>query len=306
MIPEVPILFRERDQLAVRPGAGRAAGIGQQHQRQQPSDLAIGREEPMHGPRQPDGLVRQIAAVQGCPDAAGVAFVENQIENVENGAQAPGALAFVGHAKRRTGRLDGLFRAADPLRHRRLRDQEGVGDLGGRQAADRAKRQRNRRRARERGVTAHEQQDEGVVLLAVAVASGFRMRGGRDRRLHDDHGLAPPPGELGAQVIGHAPRGDLDQPAARIVGHPLGGPLDGRGEQGFLNRIFRGREIAEAPDDRAENLRRKLAQQVLGGEGWRTRHPSTGGALITSRTSMGMFIGTPPLPGAAEARAAIA
>ena len=40
--------------------------------------------------------------------------------------------------------------------------------------------------------------------------------------------------------------------------------------------------------------------------GRRGRHScSTGGALITSRTSIGMFIGTPPLPGAADARAAI-
>ena len=32
---------------------------------------------------------------------------------------------------------------------------------------------------------------------------------------------------------------------------------------------------------------------------------STGGALITWRTSIGMFSGTPPFPGAADARAAI-
>jgi hypothetical protein len=32
---------------------------------------------------------------------------------------------------------------------------------------------------------------------------------------------------------------------------------------------------------------------------------STGGALITSRTSIGMFNGSPPGPGAVEARAAI-
>jgi hypothetical protein len=32
---------------------------------------------------------------------------------------------------------------------------------------------------------------------------------------------------------------------------------------------------------------------------------STGGALMTSRTSIDMFNGTPPFPGAADARAAI-
>ena len=38
-VPQRSILFRERDQLAVRPGPRRAPGIGQQHQRQQSGDL---------------------------------------------------------------------------------------------------------------------------------------------------------------------------------------------------------------------------------------------------------------------------
>ena len=52
-----------------------------------------------------------------------------------------------------------LLGAADPLRHRRFGHEERVGDLGGRQAADRAQRERDRRRARERRMTAHEEQD---------------------------------------------------------------------------------------------------------------------------------------------------
>ena len=108
-------------------------------------------------------------------------------------------------------------------------------------------------------------------------------------------------------MIGHAPRGDLDQPAARVVGHALARPLQRRREQRLLHRVLGGGEVAEAPDDRAEHLRRELAQQVLARAVQSSRrHMSTGGALITSRTSIGMFSGTPPLPGAADARAAIA
>ena len=101
--------------------------------------------------------------------------------------------------------------------------------------------------------------------------------------------------------------GDLDQPAARVVGHALARPLHGRRDQRFLNRVLRGGEIAEAPDHGAEHLRREVAQQVLGRRGSRRRwnHMSTGGALITWRTSIGMLSGAPPLPGAADARAAI-
>ena len=162
-------------------------------------------------------------------------------------------------------------------------------------------------------MTAHEEQDERVVLVHPALDASLadarsevvdRRRFGRD--LRDDDGLAAAPRQLGAHVIGHAPRRDVDQPAARVVGHALLGPLQGRREERFLHRVLGGGKVAEAPDHRAENLRRELAQQVLAGRVQRLeRHMSTGGALITSRTSIGMFSGTPPLPGAADARAAI-
>jgi hypothetical protein len=81
--------------------------------------------------------------------------------------------------------------------------------------------------------------------------------------LHHHNGFAAPAGELGPQGIGHAPGGNLDQPSARVVGYPFFGPLHGRGKQRFLHRILGGGEVSEAPDHGAENLRRKLAQQVL-------------------------------------------
>src|SRR5678815_3946651 len=103
-------------------------------------------------------------------------------------------------------------------------------------------------------------------------------------------------------MIGHPPHGDLDQPAARVVGDPVRGPLLRRRDERLLHRVLRGGEIAEAADHRAEHLRRELAQQALTGE---AGHTSTGGPLITSRTSIGMLSGLPPGPGAADARAAI-
>ena len=40
-VPQRAVLLVERDQLAVRPGARRAARVGEQHQREQPGDLAV-------------------------------------------------------------------------------------------------------------------------------------------------------------------------------------------------------------------------------------------------------------------------
>jgi len=153
-------------------------------------------------------------------------------------------------------------------------------------------------------MTAHEEQDERVVLM------GFVLNDGRRRLgfgLHCGCGF-PAAGQIAAQVVGHPAVGDVNQPGARSVGNTFAGPLQRGGEQCFLNGALGRCEVAKTADDCAEHLRRQVAQQMLGGCVERTRghRNSSGGPLITWRTSIGMFAGDPPGPGAADARAAIA
>src|SRR5690606_15997850 len=103
---------------------------------------------------------------------------------------------------------------------------------------------------------------------------------------------------LSADMVLHAPRSNLDQPAAGMIRHAVLRPLHGSGEQGFLHRVFRGGEVAVAPDDGGENLWRKFAQQVHF-----QKDPPVG--VTTSRTSIGMFAGFPSGPGSLEMLAAI-
>jgi hypothetical protein len=49
----------------------------------------------------------------------------------------------------------------------------------------------------------------------------------------------------------------------RIFGDPVLGPLSGRGDERFLNGVLAGVELAVAPREGAEDLRRELAQQAL-------------------------------------------
>ena len=65
--PKRPILLRQRNQLAVRPGARRPPGIGQQHQRQQARHLAVVRQQVVHRAGQPDRLVRQSLRCRSGP-----------------------------------------------------------------------------------------------------------------------------------------------------------------------------------------------------------------------------------------------
>ena len=117
---------------------------------------------------------------------------------------------------------------------------------------------------------------------------------------HDgDDVLAPAAGVVAAVLLDQPTGRHPDQPAERVVGLALGGPRGGGGDQRLLHRVLRVGEVAVAADDGAEDLRRELAQQVLGARG--RGHTSGSGALITWRTSMRLRIGAPFGPGAADA-----
>jgi hypothetical protein len=72
----------------------------------------------------------------------GVALVENQVEHVQDHAQAILPLRVRRHPKWNAGILDLPLCPADALGHSRLWDEEGAGNLGGSQSTDRAQSER--------------------------------------------------------------------------------------------------------------------------------------------------------------------
>src|SRR5258708_27364113 len=147
---------------------------------------------------------------------------------------------------------------------------------------------------------AHEQQCEGVVLLRFF----FGMR----RRCQGLHRFSPPPCGFATPEVQEATRRNLYQPAAGISGQAFTRPLNRSRELRLLDGIFSCAEVMRAPNERAEHLRREFAQQLFGISAQRLHGQisSSGGPLMIGRTSMFMFSGSPPGPGAADARAAIA
>src|SRR5437868_507975 len=89
---------------------------------------------------------------------------------------------------------------------------------------------------------------------------------------------------IAAHLVDQPACGDGGQPAARIGRHAVGRPLHGRREQCLLYRVLALLELPVATDEHAEDLRRQLAQQVLGG-GF-GRHISTPLWYMIGRTSM--------------------
>src|SRR6185437_16836069 len=89
----------------------------------------------------------------------------------------------------------GALGPADPLRHRRLRDVEGVGDLPGGEAADRAQGQCHLGGGCELRLAAAEEQEECVVAVLGGGGPWLRVR----------LLLAAVPGDLAAAGVDEPP-----------------------------------------------------------------------------------------------------
>ena len=68
---------------------------------------------------------------------------------------------------------------------------------------------------------------------------------------------------VAAQQVGELAAGYPDQPGQRVVRETVTGPLGRGGDEGLLRRVLGQVEVPVAAGDRAEDLRRQAAQQVL-------------------------------------------
>jgi hypothetical protein len=135
----------------------------QQEEREQPQRLGLVRHEDGEQLAQADGLVAEVAAHE--PVAAGrrVALVEEQVDDGEHGAEALGEQVVRGHAKGDARLADAPLGAHEPLRKRRLGDEEGARDLTRGEAGHLAQREREARLGRQRGMAAGEDEREPLV-----------------------------------------------------------------------------------------------------------------------------------------------
>jgi hypothetical protein len=158
-------------------------------------------------------------------------------------------------------------------------------------------------------VAAHKQQDERVIGIHIRLDF---VDGRNGLHILRDRGFPLTAGNFAAHLVDHAAGCDLDQPAAWILGNTPLRPLRNGRYHGLLHGVLGGGEVAKTACDRAEHLGRKFAQQMLGSRvPWLCHRSSRysisgGGPLIIGRTSIGMFNGVPPTPGAADTFAAMA
>ena len=114
------------------------------------------------------------------------------------------------------------------------------------------------------------QQGERVILVG---------RPAPGRRLQCGALFAPPASALTPPFVDQSPGGDGHQPRAWIFGNAFGCPLERRGEECLLHGVLARVELSVPPHQRAEHLRRQLAQQILDADGVRLETRSVDPAM---------------------------
>ena len=169
-------------------------------------------------PGQADGLGGQLPSDQRVAAGGAVALVEDEVEDGEDAVEPLGEEVVRRHPVGDAGVADLPLRAHDPLGERRFGDEEGPGDLGRREAAERAQGQGDAGVERERRVAAGEDEPQPIVgKAALASQAHGRLRSrGHEATLDLDQLLGVAPGA--AQPV--------ERPVARRRRDP--GPRVGR------------------------------------------------------------------------------
>jgi hypothetical protein len=218
--------------------------------------------------RQSDGLGAQGAANVRIAGARRVALVEHQVDHVERGGQALGQRLVGRHPERDPRGPDLRLGAYQALRHGRLRDEEGVGDLGRRQAAHHPQRQRHLHVGRERRMTAREDEPQPLVgharghgLLAV----GLVILGEAQRRQRRELRLVVAARALVAEPIDGPVARHRDDPCQRVARDARVRPaLQRRGER-VLHGLFGEVPVADGADQRRDRPPKMFAEQAVDG-----------------------------------------
>src|SRR5208283_4409299 len=134
-VPKRPVLLGKWDQLALRPRSRKTAGIREQHERKQSGDLRLAWLQIVDHPHQAYRLMRQVIPAESESGAAGVAFIEDEVDDMEDCAKTLHFLLWSRLLEWNARALDGLLGPADPLGHGRFGHEKSVRDLRGSQSA---------------------------------------------------------------------------------------------------------------------------------------------------------------------------
>ena len=252
-VPQGAVLLAQRDEGAVGGLAGRRPGVVEQHQRHQRPGLGRGEAASTSRARRMASSLRSRRVSRARAAGRCIPFVEDQVQHGQHAGQ-PLVELLRGRDLQRDGRgADLLLGPRDPLPHGRLGDDEGPGDLGRAEAAERPQGEGHpaRRRpapdgsrrtsapgARPRAARPPAAWPGRPALARRSPSSPASGRGRRCRLLAPADGGAPQP-------VDRPPPADGDQPAARVGRHAVDRPAVERRGGGVLQRLLRQVDVAQ-------------------------------------------------------------
>ena len=191
--------------------------------------------------RQSDGLGNEIRPHQILSLVRAVAFVEQQVEHGQDGAQSIRKLRWTRHIDLDVPRPELPLRPDDPLRDRRLLRQEGPRNLADFESAGQLQRQSDLAFGGDRGVTAREDHAKDVVIqLVCKPRHTIAPACIRTSRLAGVHGRQPclqrcMPAQCVKRVVVRNP----EQPRCRIARNAVEWPSPKRSDERILHDVLR-------------------------------------------------------------------
>jgi hypothetical protein len=249
-IPERAILIFQEDQISFAGGSGEAAGIVQEHESEEAEHFGLW-EQFHEEAGETDCFGGEIGAGERLAGGCGVAFVEDQVDDMEDGIESLGQVGRRGDLLGDAGVLDFGFGADDALGVRGRIGEDSAGDLFGGQAADFAEGEGDLRIGRDGRMAAGENQAQAIIFnifgfrFCWIAGVGFELIGDGHQR-----GI-----EFGAAAHGvdALESAGGDQPGTGIGGDALARPLLDGGGKGVVKGFFGEIEIAEEADECRKN-----------------------------------------------------
>src|SRR5262245_33089223 len=162
-VPFGPILILKKYQIAIFANPRLAPRIVEQHKCQQAHGLGLVRKECGQTAREAKGIGKEITANELSASSRQVTFVEQEVQDAEDGVQPRRQRRAIRDLVRDAGARDLLLRSSNALSDRRFGNKECARDFGDAETPKRAQSQCDLGLGRERGVATGEDEAELIV-----------------------------------------------------------------------------------------------------------------------------------------------
>ncbi len=256
LIPTRAILIEQQNGFPARADARVQPRRLDFHEGDQTVDFGFPRHQFSQDPPQTQGFLAQLRSHPVAAGGRGVPLVEDEIDDLEHRRYPSCQLGAARDFERDAGGRQGPLRPNDTLGDRRRGNEEGAGDLLGREPAEQSQRERHAGFGRQHGVAGDEHEAQQVVTDRI-VQRRIELWDGLLLKIQQVVAnllvfLRQPLGP--AQLIDGATLRRGHEPGSGVVRDPGLGPGLERGDKCLLGQVFCLPHVADHPGEPGDEL----------------------------------------------------